>query len=44
MTRKVLSARLFISDSKTYRLLQKLKKEGRIERIGPAKGGHWLVK
>ena len=44
MTRKLLSARLSISDSKTYRLLQKLKKEGWIERIGPAKGGHWLVK
>ena len=34
---------LAVTRMTVYRDIEKLKNEGRIKRIGPAKGGHWQV-
>ena len=39
-----LAERIGISAKAIEKHLANLKAEGRIERIGPAKGGHWKVK
>ncbi|MEJ1422166.1 MAG: winged helix-turn-helix domain-containing protein, partial [Candidatus Sedimenticola sp. (ex Thyasira tokunagai)] len=31
------------SESAVKRAIRKLRQEGKLERIGPAKGGHWKV-
>ena len=43
LTREGLSAALGICPSAVQKHLAKLKKDDRIRRIGPDKGGHWEV-
>lgn len=43
ISREGLSGRIGINPSAVQKHLQKLKKMGLLERIGPAKGGHWEV-
>ena len=43
ITIKQIAEFLKISDRAVKKWLQKLKKEKKIERIGPAKGGYWKV-
>ena len=43
ITIKQIAEFLRISDRAVKKWLQKLKKEKKIERVGPAKGGHWEV-
>jgi DNA-binding Lrp family transcriptional regulator len=38
-----LAARLHKSSSAVERAVRKLRESGRLERIGPAKGGHWRI-
>jgi len=44
ITRKELAEKLFINQSSVQKHINKLKKSGLIERIGPDKGGYWEVK
>lgn len=44
LTAKSLSEILNISKRQTERILARLKKEGRIERVGASKNGRWVVK
>ena len=44
MTIKELALRLDMSESGIKKMITKLKKEGKIIRIGGAKGGHWELK
>lgn len=43
LTAKLIAARLDISARAVEKHIAKLREEGRIRRIGPAKGGHWEV-
>ncbi|MCG8570542.1 MAG: HTH domain-containing protein [Spirochaetes bacterium] len=38
-----MSEKIGVSQRSIERNIEKLQKEGRIERIGPAKGGYWQV-
>ncbi|MDP3816581.1 HTH domain-containing protein [Pseudomonas sp.] len=40
---RVLAERLGISSRALEKQLAKLREQGRLRRIGPAKGGHWQV-
>lgn len=39
-----LATSLAISERSIERNIQKLQKENKLERIGPAKGGYWSIK
>ena len=39
-----LSKKLGISEVAVYKNIKKLKQAGILERVGPAKGGHWEIK
>jgi predicted HTH transcriptional regulator len=43
MTTKALAEHLGISHRAVEKQIEKLKREGQLERIGPDKGGHWQV-
>ncbi|MDR0429721.1 MAG: HTH domain-containing protein [Tannerellaceae bacterium] len=44
LSRDAISKRLGVSDSSVYRDIEKLKKLGKLERIGSDKGGYWKIK
>ncbi|MDD3333533.1 MAG: ATP-binding protein [Proteiniphilum sp.] len=44
LSREAISKQLEVSDSSVYRDIEKLKKIGRLERIGGNKGGYWKIK
>ena len=44
ITIKELALRLGMSESGIKKVITRLKKEGKIERVGSAKGGHWEIK
>lgn len=44
ITREILSEQLKVSDSTIKKYLRQLKDLDLIERVGPDKGGHWIVK
>ncbi|MDR0748208.1 MAG: putative DNA binding domain-containing protein [Tannerellaceae bacterium] len=44
LSRDAISKRLSISESSVYRDIEKLKKTGKLERIGGDKGGYWKIK
>jgi ATP-dependent DNA helicase RecG len=41
---KALAARVGLTQRSVQRVVDTLKKRGAVERVGPAKGGHWVVK
>jgi ATP-dependent DNA helicase RecG len=43
LTSKTLAAALGISKRAVLKHIDKLKKKGKLRRIGPAKGGHWEI-
>ena len=43
ITRSELSEKLGINPSAIQKHIQKLKAEGKIERVGADKGGHWKI-
>jgi ATP-dependent DNA helicase RecG len=43
MTTKELAEHLGIGQRAVEKQIEKLKREGRLQRIGPDKGGHWQV-
>lgn len=44
LSREAISKQLEVSDSSVYRDIEKLKKIGKLERIGGNKGGYWRIK
>ena len=44
LSREAMSKRLGVSDSSVYRDIEKLKKLGKLERIGGDRGGYWKIK
>ncbi len=44
LSREAISKQLEVSDSSVYRDIEKLKKIGKLERIGGNKGGYWKIK
>lgn len=44
LSREAISKHLEVSDSSVYRDIEKLKKIGKLERIGGNKGGYWKIK
>jgi len=43
MSTQELARRLDISQSAIHRAIRKLRESGRLQRIGPDKGGYWQV-
>jgi ATP-dependent DNA helicase RecG len=41
---KALAERVGLTPCSVQRTIDTLKKRGVVERVGPAKGGHWVVK
>jgi ATP-dependent DNA helicase RecG len=44
LSREAISKQLKVSDSSVYRDIEKLKKIGKLERVGGNKGGYWKIK
>jgi ATP-dependent DNA helicase RecG len=44
LSRDAISKHLKVSESSVYRDIEKLKKLGKLERIGGDKGGYWEIK
>jgi ATP-dependent DNA helicase RecG len=43
ISREAISKRLGVGDSSVYRDIKKLKKIGKLKRVGADRGGHWKV-
>lgn len=44
LSREAISKKIKVSESSVYRDIEKLKRIGKLERIGGNKGGYWKIK